>query len=143
MIFNFLNNLFIRLIFLYLDFMLGAKFNAIKTKSTLLSSGVTLSSLYNHIVNIYHVEYKEKGLVGVYKLRQSVLAQINDLNISKFYKKEGKFDDAELQTSMKQLYIFKDILSNIKYTIELLTLVRTIVSVISNMAFIPFIVLAL
>lgn len=132
-----------RLIFLYLDYRFGAKFNSIKSKTSLLSTNANLSDLFNHVVNLYHVEYKEKGLSGIYKLRQSVLAQINGLTISKFWHKDRKLEDAELQSSLKSLYIFKDVLSNIKYTIELLTLFKTIVSVISNAAFIPFFVLAL
>lgn len=132
-----------RLIFLYLDYRFGAKFNSIKSKTSLLSTSANLSDLFNHVVNLYSVEYKEKGLTGIYKLRQSVLAQINGLTISKFWHKDRKLEDAELQSSLKSLYIFKDVLSNIKYTIELLTLFKTIVSVISNAAFIPFFVLAL
>ena len=84
MIFNFFNNLLMRLIFLYLDYRFGAKFNSIKSKTSLLSTNANLSDLFNHVVNLYHVEYKEKGLSGIYKLRQSVLAQINGLTISKF-----------------------------------------------------------
>jgi hypothetical protein len=86
--------------------------------------------------------FAETGLTGVYKLRQSILSQINKLSISNFFNKDRTLNDDELKDSLKHLYMFKDVLSNIKYTVELLTIIKIIISVVSNAAFIPIFVLA-
>jgi len=125
-----------------LNYRWSSKFNEIKNKAGLLNAGANLTVLFNHIRNAYEAELKDKGLVGLYKFRKLVLAQINDLNISKLYKREGQFDEAEVQASLKNLYIFKDILSNLRCSVETFMVIKTILSFICNASFIPLFVVS-
>lgn len=141
MIINYINNLLTKLIWWYIKWRFGTRFLTIKNKTTLINSSVSLSDLFNHIMNVYHVEYSASGISGLYKLRKAILAQINSLSVSNVFHKDKDVDESELKDSLKQLYVFKDLLHNIKYTIELFTYVKVILSFISKAAFIPFLVL--
>ena len=137
---KFINNLLIQIVIWYLNYRWTSKFNDIKNKTTLLTTGTSLVGLLNHILNVYQTELNDKGLVGLFKLRRIILSQIDGLNMSKFWHRDRKLDELELQASLKHLYIFKDILSNMRYSIEMFMLIKSIIYFISSAAIIPFIV---
>lgn len=142
---KFISDLLIQLVIWYLNYRWNSRFQEIKTKTGILNTqgaGASLTVLFNHIRNAYQVELDRKGLVGLLKLRKSVSSQINDLNISNIWHKDKSYNEAELQNSLKHLYMFKDILSNIKYNVEMLMGIKTILSFISNAAFIPLFVVS-
>lgn len=58
-------------------------------------------------------------------------------------KRHKTLSEKALHNSIPHLILFKDILIKIKYTVELLTMIRVILSLISNIAFIPIFVLAI
>ena len=126
----------------YFNLLFKGKFETIKSKTTLVHSNVTLADLFKHILNIYQVEFNINGLIGVYKLRKAVIAQIKGLTISNFYHKDKTYSDLELKDSLKHLYIFKDIIGNIRFTLELLQILRGMLLFISSAAIIPVIVLS-
>lgn len=139
---NIINKILLQILIWYLNYRFMSKFNEIQSKTTLLTTGTSLTGLLKHILNVYQTELNDKGLVGLYKLRRIILAQINELSISKFWNRDRKLDELELQASLKQLYIFKDILSNIRYSVEMLMLIKSIIYFISSAAIIPFLVTA-
>jgi hypothetical protein len=136
---NIINQILLKLLIKYLNYRFSSKFNEIKNKINLVDDGVNLTVLFNHIFKLYQSELQNKGVLGAYRLRKYVLSQINDLNINMFYKKDEVISDDKLKDSLKHLYIFKDILRNIKYSIEALATIKTIISFMINVASIPLI----
>ncbi len=101
-----INQILIKILLWYLNFRFGSKLDDIKHKTIIINPETNLNNLFKHILNIYHSEYHENGLLGVFKLRKLVLAQIKDLNITKFWHRDRKLDDTELKESLKDLFIF-------------------------------------
>lgn len=134
-----INKILLQLLIKYLNYRFSSKFNEIKNRINLVDEGVNLTVLFNHIFKLYQSELQNKGVLGAYRLRKYILSQINDLNINMFYKKDETISDDKLKDSLKHLYIFKDILRNIKYSIEALATIKTIISFMINVASIPLI----
>jgi hypothetical protein len=130
----------------------GTKFNDFKNEGfyTPLAKDVTLTDLFNHMYNSFYAEYRENGLRGVNSFRKAVLNEINSLSIMNFQSKKIKgtndivktFSETSLNQSFKYLKVYKGILTNIKYTIEVLLIVKALLSVLTNMAFIPIFALS-
>jgi hypothetical protein len=130
-----INFLVVRLVTL----LIRRKFELLKKQTTLVDSKVTIQSLFNHIYNVYHLELKESGLMGVMRLRRQILDEINSLNVLMFKPKnsKGMLDSLDLKDSFKHLKCYRDILYKVKLTVELLTFVKTILKVLTNAAFLP------
>jgi hypothetical protein len=146
------NQLFKALVLKAVLILHGTKFNNLKNEGfyTPLAKNVTLTELFNHMYNSFTVEYRENGLSGVNRFRKAVLAEINSLSIMNFHSKKIKGTDdivktlsiTSLNQSFKYLKVYKGILTSIKYTIEVLIVVKALLSVITNMAFIPIFALS-
>jgi len=138
---NIINKLILKLILWYINYRLGAKFNQIK-QNTILQDNVNLNNTFNHIHNAYKVELQENGLKGVWQLRKSMLKQLDSLNFGMFHSRHKTLSEINLFESLKYLTIFKDILLKIKYTAEVLILVKTILSFLVKAASIPLLALS-
>ena len=102
-----------------------------------------LFTFFDYVYNHYNLILKEKGVVGLFKEREVLLDEINSLNYGMFTKRTRLLTEKDLKNAICHLIIFKDILTIIKYTAEVIILVRTILSLISRMSFIPFLVLSI
>ena len=79
-------------------------------ETTLIKSGVTLSGLYEHLYNIYTIELKEHGLIGVYRYRNRILEEIRSLSPLMFKIRNRTLDETTFKESFRYLNIFKEIL---------------------------------
>lgn len=136
-----MNSIVNKLVYLIVEKLLKGKFS-ILMDSPLIKPNVTLLSLYNHIYNLYLTVYKEKGLVGIYKLRKQIINQISTIQLPAPSKKSknkegGIITEGMLKRSYTDLIVFKDILTKIRFSLELFTLVRTVITVLANAVFIP------
>ena len=114
------------MLYLVVERLLKDKFNILAHDSTLIKSNVTLLGLYNHIYNLYSGVYQHKGLVGIYNLRKNILYQIRTLKIPAPSKKSkskenGMITERLLKKSYSDLLIYKDILTKIRFSMELFT----------------------
>ena len=143
MIINYINNTFTKLICWYIKWRFSTKFQSIKDKVGIINPTVSLGDLFNHLINAYQMEYKEHGIKGIYNLRKAMVSQINGLSIGNVYNKDKQLSDLEVKDTLKYLYVYKDILANIKFTLEVFLFIKIIMNFISKAAFIPFLVLYL
>lgn len=139
---NIINNLIFKILLIYINWKYGVIFNDIKSKTSLEDNNITLSHLFEHIYNSYKTELQEKGLVGLWRLRKEVLANINSMNWPLIHSRHKTLSEETLLEYASKLKVFKDLLTKIKYTVETLKLVKIILGVLTNIAFIPVMVLA-
>lgn len=85
----------------------------------------------------YEQILETKGLVGLWKERRAILDSIRSLTLGMFTTKGKILSERDLIEALPNLESFKKILINIKYTVEILVLARTVISIISRAAFIP------
>lgn len=76
-------------------------------------------------------------------MRKDVLNQINSLNLSMFHARHKTLSETNLNKNLTHLISFKDILTKIKFTVEILSLIKIILSFLSTAAFIPIFVLSI
>jgi hypothetical protein len=139
---NFINNLIFKILLIYINWKYGVTFNTIISKTSLEDNNITLSHLFEHIYNSYKTELQEKGLVGLWRLRREVLANINSMNWPLIHSRHKTLSEETLLEYASKLKVFKDLLTKIKYTVETLKLVKIILGILTNIAFIPVMVLA-
>lgn len=122
-------------------YLLNKQFDLIKNGTVLKKSdNVTITSLFNLIYNYYYMVYSNKGLNGVFKARKLVKGEINGLTWEKVNKlSNNTLTIKELNKSFPYLKPFREILIKIKYTTEILLLIRAIMSVLSSAAVIPIV----
>jgi hypothetical protein len=88
------------------------------------------------------MELQEHGLIGLWRYRKEVSAQIKALNWPLIHSRHKTLSEDSLLEYASKLDVFKELLTKIKYTVEILQTVKTILNVITNIAFIPVMVLA-
>jgi hypothetical protein len=99
--------------------------------------------MFDRLYESYSRVLIDKGLLGLIKERRLVLEEIKSLNFGMFTKDTKVLQEAELNEYLRHLVDLKDILTDIKYTAEILILIKTVLSIISRAASIPVFVLAI
>lgn len=138
-IINIITNLFKR----YLTYKMQPKLDKINESTSLSDAKFNIGPAFDVLYKHYNQILIDKGLIGVWKERRAIKNEISSLNFNMLDKRHKTLSEKALHNSIPHLILFKDILIKIKYTVELLTMIRVILSLISNIAFIPIFILAI
>lgn len=127
----------------WLKFRLNDKIDRLNNKSSLRYTKIDLEQIFDSLFNIYISTLSDKGLFGAWKERKAILEQIRSLNFGMFDKSSKYILEPDFNESLIHLAMFKNILINIKYTVEGLLLIKTIFSLISKISFLPIFILSI
>lgn len=127
----------------WLKFRLNDKIDRLNNKTSLRYTKIDLEQIFDSLFNIYISTLSDKGLFGAWKERKAILEQIRSLNFGMFDKSSKYILEPDFNESLIHLAMFKNILINIKYTVEGLVLIKTIFSLISKISFLPIFILSI
>lgn len=139
---NYIINIIINLLKRYLTYKFQPKLDKL-TETTGIPNKFNIDAAFDVLYKHYNQIYKDKGLRGVLNEVQAIKDEIRLLNITILSKSHKTLSEKTIQELFSHLIIFKEFLTNIKYTVEMLLLFRLILGVIGNIAFIPIFVLAI
>jgi len=127
----------------YLTYKVKDRFELIKNVTSLRSKDITISSMFERLYECYSLTLRDKGLLGVWRERRLVLEEIRSLNFGMFNKDTKILQESDLNEYLRHLKVLKDVLTDIKYTVESLILVKVVFTFIARTAFIPILVLSI
>ena len=130
-----------KLIKIWLKYRIQSKFNKIKelTSNDSLDLFIFFDRLYEH----YSLILKSKGFEALWIEVKAVRDEIKYLNFNMLDKRHKTLSEKTIQGTLPHLNHFKDILTKVKFTVELLLLVKIILAYINKFAFIPILLLAI
>jgi hypothetical protein len=138
---NIITPLINKFVKIWLKYRIQSKFNKIKelTSNDSLDLFIIFDKVYEH----YSTILKSKGFKALWIEVEAVREEIRSLNLNMLDKKHKTLSERTIQRKLYHLNQFKDILTKVKFTVELLLLVKIVLGYINKYTFIPILILAI
>jgi hypothetical protein len=127
----------------YLNFRLSKRIEELNESTSLRYTKIDLEQLFDSLFNTYSSILRDNGIFGAWKERKAILEEINSISFGMFDKKSKYLLEPDFNEALSRLDAFKNILINIKYSVELLLIAKTIFSLITKISFLPIFILGI